>query len=78
MAAAIVGLGLPMGAVMAVLPWGFIQDSQSPDLAVLKKGQWACTATRLETTLMPISTGKSTILVPTTHSVCIAYSAVRS
>jgi len=77
MAALFFAIGLPVGAVLAVLPWWAIAGTKSPDLATLKKGQWACTASRLETTMMPVSTGKTTMLVPTTYSVCVTYSKLR-
>lgn len=67
-------LGLPFAVLLAILPWAAIADFKSEDLAVLKKNAWACTATRTETTMMPVTTGKTTVMVPTTTTVCIQYS----
>jgi hypothetical protein len=66
-------IGFPIAIFVALLPWAIAQDIASPDLATLKKGEWACSATRTETTMMPITSGKTTTMVPTTRSVCTAY-----
>lgn len=73
MSLACFGLGLPLMAFMAALPWAFIHDSQSPDLATLKKGQWACTGSHDETTMILV--GK--VIVPQHRTVCDAYSRTR-
>lgn len=72
--AAVAGfIGLPIAALLAIMPWAFIAQTQSPNLAVLKKNEWVCTETRTETTMMPVATGRTTTIVPTIHSVCIVY-----
>ena len=38
----------PICCLLSILPWDFVLDNQSPDLAVLKKDEWVCTA-RLNT-----------------------------
>lgn len=73
--AGVVGLiGLPFAAVLALLPWAAIDDMQSPDLVTLKKGDWACSAQHTETGSTVMSTGKTTMVLPTSHSVCDQYS----
>lgn len=67
-------LGLPVAFMLAGVPWYFIWDSQSPVLVELHKGEWACTASRTQNSVMPITTGKVTTMVPTVTSVCIQYS----
>lgn len=36
-------VGLPLGVLIGVFPWGMMQDAESPELASLRKGQWVCT-----------------------------------
>lgn len=64
----------PLSAVIAALPFALILESRSPNLAVLKKNEWACTSTRTETFLMPVVSGNNTTMVPSVRSVCIRYS----
>ncbi|MEO0828843.1 MAG: hypothetical protein AAFY03_00080 [Pseudomonadota bacterium] len=71
---AVLLIGTPLGAVFAVLPWEGIAAQSSPDLATLKKGEWACTQTKIVNSMMPVSNGKTTTMVPTTSSVCVQYS----
>lgn len=71
--ALIILVGLPLGALLAILPWALAAQSRSPDLAVLKKGQWACTATHSETHMQLV--GK--VMVPQTRRVCDAYGRTR-
>jgi len=73
MALACFGLGLPIMAFFAVMPWAFIIDAKSPDLATLKKRQWACTASHDETTMVLV--GK--VMVPQRRPICDAYSRTR-
>lgn len=67
----------PLAFLMACLPWAIMQDETSPDLVTLKKGEWACVSQHSETTMVPISTGKTTTLVPQTNSVCDQYGRIR-
>lgn len=73
MCAAMLFLGLPLGAVLAALPWMFIAEARSPDLVTLKKGYWACTASHQVTTMVLV--GK--VMVPQTRSECDAYGKIR-
>lgn len=70
-------VGGPLFFVMAALPWAFWSEQSSPDLVTLKKDAWACVASHTETTMVPISTGKTTTMVPQMHSVCDQYGRVR-
>ena len=66
----------PLVALFAAAPWFIWADEQSPNLTTLKKGQWACVASHSETVMMPISTGKTTTLVPQSTIVCDQYSRI--
>ena len=66
--------GLPIAAFMGLLPWAVLADMQSPDLATLKKGEWTCSQTRIVNGMMPVVSGKTTTMVPTTSTECIQYS----
>ena len=71
-AAAILLIGLPLMAVMAYLPWGYLAHRESPVLATLHKTEWECSVSHKETKLVMI--GK--ILSPQTRTVCDAYTRV--
>lgn len=73
MAVAALLLGLPFAVVIAALPWGVMADIRSPDLVTLKKGDWGCTTSHSETSM--ILAGK--VLVPTTRRVCDGYGRTR-
>lgn len=47
-------------------------DSKSPHFQ-LKKSDWLCTREKLETTLIPVATGNSATLLPTTKVLCVEY-----
>lgn len=42
----------PMAVLFIVLPWQIYDYHQSPDLATLKKDEWACIASRTEPALV--------------------------
>ncbi len=58
-------VALPLSFLLGAVPWGFMAEQAAPDLAVLKRGEWACT----ERTTTYTMVGK--VLAPTTR--CIEY-----
>jgi hypothetical protein len=69
---------LLIGIFLALLVLCFVgmyQSANAPHYH-LDKSEWRCTKQGVENTLMPVSTGKTVALVPTTHSVCIEYQKV--
>jgi len=69
-------LGLPIAVLLGLLPWAIAEDMASPDLVTLKKADWVCSTSHNVTSMTPVSTGKTTIMVPTTQSVCDTYSRI--
>ncbi|WP_148282930.1 hypothetical protein [Pseudogulbenkiania sp. NH8B] len=63
---------LVIAVLMLIAGVAVWQDAQSPHFQ-LKKSDWVCTREKLETILMPVSTGNSTTLIPETSSVCVEY-----
>lgn len=70
-------VGAVTGVILGLIPWAIYEDATSPDLTTLKKGEWVCTETRVVNSMMAVSTGKTTTVVPTTRSECINYGRVR-
>jgi hypothetical protein len=66
-------LGGPVAIIIGALPWMFLEDASSPNLATLKKGEWVCTNSHTVVTGVPISTGKTTTIMPQSHKVCDSY-----
>lgn len=64
--AAVAGMvALPLAFLLGAVPWAFMAEQASPDLEVLKRGEWTCTSH----TTTYIMVGK--VLAPTTR--CIEY-----
>ena len=72
-AGVLTAIGLPTALVIAAMPALFIMSENSPTLAVLKKNEWVCSETRTENFMMPVVSGSSTTMVPSTRSVCVVY-----
>lgn len=68
-AALVLMLGLPLGVMLALIPWAMWAHAASPDLATLKRSEWACSASHRETTY--VQSGK--VLAPLSSDVCDAY-----
>lgn len=73
MAAATLLIGLPIGCLIAVLPWAFIAEQRSPDLATLKKNEWFCSSSHTVVTTTMVMSGKVMIPVTQSHQVCDQY-----
>lgn len=73
LAATIVALiGIPLVATLCVMLFMAIGSSNSPILASLKRGEWACTAGHSVTTMVLV--GK--VMVPSQRFVCDQYGRV--
>ena len=57
-------------------PLALMQYSASPDLATLKKHEWACTDEVQTTTYIANRVGDVTVMQPVTTSECVNYSKV--
>ena len=71
-----VAIGLmawPIGCLLAVLPWAFISEAQSSDLATLKKNEWFCSQSHPVTTTTYVKSGSVMVPVTSTHQVCDQY-----
>ena len=73
MGIAILLLGWPIGCFIAVLPWAFIAQERSPDLATLKKNEWACSASHTQITTTYVMVGKVMTPMVQSHQVCDQY-----
>lgn len=67
----------PLVLLLAGLPWAIIEDASRPVLDTLHKGDWSCASSRNSTTVVPISSGKTTTIDPITSSVCEQYVRIR-
>lgn len=66
-------VALPIGVLLAVLPWAAIEDASSPDLVTLKKNAWFCSASHTVVTTTMVASGKVMVPVTTSHQVCDRY-----
>ena len=67
--AALAGMvALPLTFLLSAVPWVFMAEQTSPDLEVLKRGEWTCTSH----TTTYIMVGN--VLTPTTR--CIEYKRI--
>jgi hypothetical protein len=69
--AAMIGLPLICGFGYAI--FGAIGDRDSPILAELHKGEWACTSAHIQVITTYVSTGKVMVPVVSSYKVCDAY-----
>lgn len=69
----VVFIGLPITLAFGILPLIGVRDYYSPILVELPKAEWACSASVVEDTTTVIATGKTSVVVPTTESVCTQY-----
>ena len=67
---------LPLGCVLASIPWILYGQEVSPNLAILKKNEWVCSASHTETTTTYIKSGS--VMVPITNhiQVCDQYNKI--
>lgn len=63
------GVLLPIAVGLAWFPWVVRVEVSSPDLAVLKKGEWACSSSRAQ----PVTTMAGKVPITTYHHVFHAY-----
>lgn len=72
--AAVLLIGFPLGCLIAVLPVALIEESQSPDLATLKKNEWVCSASHSVSTTTYVKSGSVMVPVTSRHQECDVYS----
>lgn len=58
--------------LMAWMFWVFWTDSQSHTFE-LKRGDWTCSKSESQSSLLPMVVGKVTVMVPTASNVCVEY-----
>lgn len=63
----------PLDCVLSFMPWAFISEAQSDNLALLKKNEWYCSQPRSHTTTTLDLSGKTMVPVTTTQQVCDQY-----
>lgn len=66
-------VGAPLAILIAAIPWFALTEATSPILATLKKGEWVCRSSHSDSTLVPMVTGNTTILMPISERKCDEY-----
>jgi hypothetical protein len=73
MAASLLLIGFPIGCLFATLPWAFISEQKSPDLATLKKNEWRCSTSHTVVSTTYVMSGKVMIPITSSHQECNQY-----
>lgn len=68
-------LALLVVAVLGLLIYLMVLEMTSPTFT-LRKDEWHCINSHLETHLQPMQTGKITTLIPITDEVCTEYQKI--
>lgn len=66
-------IGWPIGVILSIVPWAIFADSQSSDLATLKKNAWFCSEKHSEVYTTYVKSGNSTVPITNTRIVCDQY-----
>jgi hypothetical protein len=61
------------GVILSIVLWAMFADSQSPNLATLKKNAWFCSEKHTEIYTTYVKSGNSTVPVTNTRIVCDQY-----
>jgi hypothetical protein len=78
-AIAILLLGLPLGALLALLaflPWTLVKRDNSPNLATLKKSEWVCAEAHYVTSTTYVKSGSVMVPVNSRSKVCDQYNRI--
>ena len=73
MAAFVLLITLPIGCLLAFVPWMLYAQETSPNLAVLKKNEWVCSASHSETTTTYVKSGSVMVPIVSHTQVCDQY-----
>ena len=69
----VLSIGLPLGCLLGILPWALIAENRSPDLATLKKNEWVCSASHVESSTTYVMSGKIMVPITSNDTVCDQY-----
>lgn len=69
-------IGGIVAALVGLIVWAGVNEASKPSFS-LAKSDWTCSAHHYQTSFVPVSTGKTTIMVPQNVRICDQWSRRR-